>query len=552
MIRDQRMPDHPQAHALKDDTFKPLLQRAQDLGCAACVLGPTGRVIAALGTLDESTEHLLGSHFVRDHIAADPSLRDAPSPVTTQLIPGVFLVLVPLGVLDAADCKLLAIAVSAPPSGPQWESLCRAAQTDPQIASEALSRFGTTDSRALRMLTTALWGAVKDLASIHERDASLESFTNQLSECYDTIDLIYAVGRRAHAPLDVPGFLRFVIDRLHGASNFGWVGLCLDDAPAITTPLRGRHAFAGSLGDDALPALASLLTLGSESDPARAGAAPIVLPFAPGLSSFMGEQVLVQHIVCKHRSIGVLAAGAKHGVDRVMSSYDIQILEALAGYISGFCESVWLYEDQREMFLGTVGSITAALDAKDRYTFGHSERVAHLAHRLAIASGMSPQAAERVHIAGLVHDVGKIGVPEAVLTKPGRLTDEEFAHIKKHPEVGHRILKDIPLLRDILPGVLHHHERIDGRGYPAGLSGDAIPIMARIIAVADTFDAMSSNRSYRSALTREKVLAEITRSAGTQLDADLAHLITRIDLSGYDALFAKHSKMESMVTQKAA
>lgn len=545
------MPDHTHP-SLKDDLFKPLLQRAQDLGCAACVLGPTGRVAAALGTLDETTEHLLGSHLVRDHIASDPALRDAPSPVTSQLIPGIFLILIPLSVIDASDCKLLAITAAAPPSGPQWDSLCRAAQVDPHMASEALARFGFTDARALRLLTTSLWGSVKDLAAIHERDASLESFTTQLSECYDTIDLIYAVGRRAHAPLDVPGFLRFVIDRLLGASHFGWVGLCLDDSPAITTPLRGRHAFAGSLGDEALPSLAALLSLGSETEAARAGAAPIVLPFAPGLSACVGEQVLVQHIVCKSRSIGVLAAGAKQGIDRVMSSYDIQILEALAGYISGFCESVWLYEDQREMFLGTVGAITAALDAKDRYTFGHSERVAHLAHRLAIAHGLSPQVSERVHIAGLVHDVGKIGVPEAVLTKPGRLSDDEFAHIKKHPEIGHRILKDIPLLRDILPGVLHHHERIDGRGYPAGLAGNDIPIMARLIAVADTFDAMSSNRSYRSALTREKVLAEISRSAGTQLDADLAHLITRIDLSGYDALFAKHATMESMVTQRAA
>src|SRR5690606_26088192 len=156
--------------------------------------------------------------------------------------------------------------------------------------------------------------------------------------------------------------------------------------------------------------------------------------------------------------------------------------------------------------------------AKDRYTCGHSERVAMLARRIAQAAGLSGPQAERVHICGLLHDVGKIGVPEAVLCKPGRLNDEEFALITQHPAIGHRILKDIPMLEDVLPGVLHHHERFDGRGYPSGLAGQQIPLIARIIALADTFDAMSSTRSYRPAMPRERVLAEITREAGSQLD----------------------------------
>jgi HD-GYP domain-containing protein (c-di-GMP phosphodiesterase class II) len=122
-----------------------------------------------------------------------------------------------------------------------------------------------------------------------------------------------------------------------------------------------------------------------------------------------------------------------------------------------------------------------------------------------------------MHIAGLVHDVGKIGVPEAVLLKPGRLTEEEFNWIRKHPGIGYRILKDIPQLKDILPGVLYHHERWDGGGYPQGLSGRQIPLVARLIALADAFDAMSSNRPYRPDLSREHVLDEILKCSGTQL-----------------------------------
>jgi HD-GYP domain-containing protein (c-di-GMP phosphodiesterase class II) len=142
--------------------------------------------------------------------------------------------------------------------------------------------------------------------------------------------------------------------------------------------------------------------------------------------------------------------------------------------------------------------------------------------------------------------VGKIGVPEAVLCKPGKLTDDEFEKIKLHPQIGYDILKDIPSLRDILPGVLHHHERYDGRGYPHGLSGEDIPLMARIIGVADTFDAMSSNRAYRAKMSRDVVLAEIARCAGTQFDPNLANAFLTLDLSEYDRMVANHAAQDPL------
>jgi HD-GYP domain-containing protein (c-di-GMP phosphodiesterase class II) len=149
-----------------------------------------------------------------------------------------------------------------------------------------------------------------------------------------------------------------------------------------------------------------------------------------------------------------------------------------------------------------------------------------------------------VKLAGIVHDVGKIGVPEAVLTKNGRLTDEEFNLIRQHPEIGHRILGGIPPLAPVLPAVLHHHERFDGRGYPHGLAGKDIPVFARIIAIADTFDAMSSTRAYRAAMPREHVLRELSRSAGTQLDPEMVSEFVRMEFSGYDALIRANSSGE--------
>jgi HD-GYP domain-containing protein (c-di-GMP phosphodiesterase class II) len=236
-----------------------------------------------------------------------------------------------------------------------------------------------------------------------------------------------------------------------------------------------------------------------------------------------------------------MICGGKRGDDPQISSYDMQLLEAAAAFSGAFLENAGLYQDQQHMFLGSLKALTAAIDAKDRYTCGHSERVAHMARELAVESGLSPAEADRVHIAGLLHDVGKIGVPEAVLCKPGKLTDAEFDQIRLHPEIGHRILRDIPMLGDILPGVLSHHERWDGRGYPHRLAGENIPHIARLLALADTFDAMSSTRSYRPAMPRPQVLAEIQKEAGKQFDPQLTACFARLDLASYDAMVARHA-----------
>jgi HD-GYP domain-containing protein (c-di-GMP phosphodiesterase class II) len=159
--------------------------------------------------------------------------------------------------------------------------------------------------------------------------------------------------------------------------------------------------------------------------------------------------------------------------------------------------------------------------------------VAVLTRKLAEAMGISRQDVETYYVSALVHDVGKIGVPEAVLSKLGKLDEVEYQWIKRHPEIGYRILKDIPAMEAMLPGVLHHHERWDGRGYPNGLAGEQIPLIARVIAFADTFDAMSSMRSYRPALPRDQILAEIGRCAGTQFDPALAEVFLGLDFTEF-------------------
>ena len=174
----------------------------------------------------------------------------------------------------------------------------------------------------------------------------------------------------------------------------------------------------------------------------------------------------------------------------------------------------------KKLDLHSVMSLAEAVDRKDAYTHSHSDAVARIAQRLASELGFSAEAAERVGIAGRLHDIGKIGVPDAVLRKPGRLDDAEFALVCKHPIDGEAILAPLEFLADVLPAVRQHHERFDGRGYPDGLAGQAIAVEARIVQVADTYHAMASRRPYRNPLAREFIRQDFAKNAGTQFDPE--------------------------------
>ena len=180
------------------------------------------------------------------------------------------------------------------------------------------------------------------------------------------------------------------------------------------------------------------------------------------------------------------------------------------------------------LFVQTAEALAGAIDAKDRYTNGHSHRVAEYSLRIAKEAGKSEEECERVYFAALLHDVGKIGVPIEILSKKGKLTDEEFEQIKKHPVIGSQILSSIKQSPWLSIGARYHHERYDGKGYPEGLKGKEIPEIARIIAVADAYDAMTSNRSYRSAIPQHIVREELVKGTGTQFDPEFAGIMIRM------------------------
>jgi putative nucleotidyltransferase with HDIG domain len=202
-----------------------------------------------------------------------------------------------------------------------------------------------------------------------------------------------------------------------------------------------------------------------------------------------------------------------------------KLLSIMASRAAAAIENARLYEDLQATFQQTINSLARTIDKMDRYTSGHSERVARYAVALARWLGLPEDQIEIVRHSALMHDIGKIGCVMN-LNKPGKLTQEEYEIFKKHPVYGREILDPIRFLQPVIPGVHLHHERWDGRGYPLGLASNEIPLIARIIAVADTYDAMTSDRAYRRALPHEVTINEIVRCSGTQFDPDLAGTFT--------------------------
>lgn len=200
------------------------------------------------------------------------------------------------------------------------------------------------------------------------------------------------------------------------------------------------------------------------------------------------------------------------------------------------------YEKLEHAYLDSIETLRYTIEAKDIYTRGHSDRVSEFSVLIGKKLGLSDEDLNTLKIGGLFHDIGKIGVPDSILQKADKLTDDEYSQIKQHPNIGVHILSNATIFKDILPIVEHHHERFDGRGYPSGLAGEEIPYLARIAAVADSFDAMSSRRAYRESLPKEKILSEFMRCRGTQFDPEIDDTFIDILENHYDEIEAIQSK----------
>ncbi len=520
-----------------------LSDRCAELGLPVWCLDARGAVLQppkGFGPADLWLRSGLLGDLICSAVAASRAGDDAP-PI--DLIPGCWLVpVVTEPSQPEAGVTMIMALGEALFDSEQFQAICASSQLDPGEAKVALAPCARYCRSDLEYLIPMLRWMHADLDEAAANRLALRDFSGQLAHAFEQISLLYRLGRSMNCLADPVEFIRMTCALLRDTLDFEWVAVKLaSDGPV--PEIVDALVCSGDLSVDQnkFGALAAQLIGELDTDQWT----KLLECNESELAAHVKSQVVVEPIVCADKVIGLLLAGDKRGQDPEVTSVETQLLDAAADYLSAFLHNVAMYVDQRALFMGTLKALTAAIDAKDPYTYGHSERVALLGSQLARACGMDETQAERVRIAGLVHDVGKIGVPESVLGNPGALTPAEFELIKRHPRIGYNILKDLVQLEDILPGVLYHHERWDGNGYPAGLSGENIPLMGRLLVVVDAFDAMSSDRRYRSALPREQVLQEIAECAGSQFDPHLAEVFKTVDLADYDALVARHRAQDT-------
>jgi len=488
---------------------------------------------------------LSASPLVRLAITSNYAVWNSQSElVPVEAFQGVWLV--PVRKVNARRDSGLSIGVivtDALATSEYLHALCQASGADVMVIRSLLLSFqpiATHDVNRIASLFQFAWNAY---TASEENQNTMESVGHELADSYEEISLLYTITGSMNSVNHPKRFVELACNELLQTLPYEWIGVQLrigNRLPRIGTEL----VFAGNAPSDISETVHSISN--------AIGTSSIISNHEDSVANKLGQATIIEPILSDGSVIGVLVAANKQGNDLEASSVDAKLLSATAAQLAIFLENALLYEDLSATFLGTLEALTASIDAKDKYTCGHSQRVALLTAQLAQSAGLDADQVDRFRIAGLVHDIGKIGVPEHVLTKKGGLTGAEFAEIRKHPEIGAKILKDIPQMEDILGGVLHHHEKYAGGGYPHGISGEDIPLVARMISLADSFDAMSSSRTYRNAMNRMAVLDEMRQVVGSQFDPELAELFFKLDFSKWEQLMIDHQTGVSRNTERKA
>ena len=391
-------------------------------------------------------------------------------------------------------------------------------------AEHSLSCVPVCDARLLRRLLDCAFGQLKQREREAELQQELDALSQQIDYTYEEISLLHRLTQNLQLSRPSEEIAELCIRGLHPLIECSGVGICLQNPDASL-----RFTTQGRLPFEQLQ-FAQLLARFDTHNWSK----PLVKNKLqhtllgedfPGLKNM----VIVPIGDPQHRRGWIIATNLRGG--REFGSVEANLISSIAMILGTHVRNIELFDEHDELVIGFVRSLVSTLDAKDPYTRGHSERVALLARRLGQQLGLETGDLEDIYLSGLLHDIGKIGVDDRILAKPGQLTEDEFRQIQQHPMIGYQILIQLRNLSQILPGVRHHHEAFNGKGYPDKLKGEGIPLMARIIAVADSFDAMVSDRPYRKGMPIERLEEIFHRGAGEQWDARIidAYFQTRDD-----------------------
>ena len=396
---------------------------------------------------------------------------------------------------------------------------------DQQQAQKAFTELDKLEDRGLAL-------ADETILTIPEADVPLEDEVDRLAQAlslkFEELTLIHQFSERLKIGEDSAEICQSLLQELEPCVNASTIAIDLIEDVELQSPRS--FLYTGERWDpDWLNEVASYALQDVAGGEVRPGAEPIAIQNHPSEDSPAFVRTVVIPIQRDGISLGRMIAVRPIQEDE-FGTVEADLMKSTSMILAAHLVNQRQYVEIQQMFNGMIQSLASALDAKDSYTSGHSSRVAEIAAMIAEKLEYDLEGIKRIRMAGILHDIGKIGVDDAVLRKPGQLNQEEFEQIKLHPVLGYDILKEIKLFRNILPAVRHHHESWDGSGYPDGLLGDGIPRDAQVLAVADAFDAMTSDRPYRSSIPVEQVIDILKSGRGKQWAADVVDALLETEV----------------------
>lgn len=360
----------------------------------------------------------------------------------------------------------------------------------------------------------------------------------KVSSQVEHLEALYKLGRILNSSLSLDQILPQALTQTLDLLQAKTASVMLLDEKGEELSIRLAHGLSDEI------VLKTKVRLGERvSGRVAASGEPVLIKGQEGDDT---DSSLCVPLLANRQVLGVLNIRTKiDGSD--FTQQDLELASQLANIAAAAIENAELHDQLQSLFLSTVSALANSIDARDPYTKGHSERVTAYAVMIAEGLDLGADELERLRYAGLLHDIGKIRIRDHILHKPGRLTDLEFTEMKKHPEYGVEIMQPVNAFKHILPAMLHHHERYDGRGYPHGLAGEDIPLTARILCVADCFDAMTSDRPYRKGMPVAEAVSELYNNKTTQFDPQLVDIFLRVVEQGrIDPILTAYHQEEMM------
>jgi len=545
-------------------------QKLNTLGANFAVCDPHGELVLLCdeGTLKSDIEQLTeaGRQVLEQHEKQEPIGADiriyylGPS----KSILAAFLRLTP------ETRGFVALIDSGGPSTRTSECLrqfCLAQNLDCQLLTQTVNDLTTTNKECLgemlRLFAASFCSTVKT-------EQQIAMVSSELAQTYEELVLLHKLSANMKVTESDATFLQMACDSLTEIVGVEGIAILLDK---VVDDERQMTLAAGSglidLDHDMAEIIRERLVTEVNCGKDALLDSEVDSPFKYNWPANIANIITVP-LYGKDRTEARMAVNTQNGnsiiglmvaINRIdkpdFDSTDVKLFNSVAnGGCAVFIENGRLFTDIKELFIGSLKALTSSIDAKDKYTRGHSERVAFIsrwiAERLSEQEPLDEEIIHKIYLAGLLHDIGKMGIDERVLRKEGKLTDEEFRHIRSHPSIGADILSGIKQMREIVPGVLYHHERADGKGYPTGIAGDNVPLVGKIVALADSFDAMTSRRTYRDAMNIEKAISEIRNGLGTQFDEKIGRIFVDSDIqhlwnivqNGFDEVYGSNSFSE--------